>query len=86
LARTSHGRAVQPVRHHSLGEGVVGTAAALSAVIDREGWTLDAVLIGIAGIGLTFGMWWVYFLPPSADVLQRHRDRAPVWATFRCSS
>ena len=46
----------------ALGEGVVGTVAALSAVVDRQGWTLDAVLVGIAGIGLTFGMWWVYYL------------------------
>jgi low temperature requirement protein LtrA len=43
----------------ALGEGVVGTVAALSAVIDRQGWTLDAVLVGIAGMGLTFGMWWL---------------------------
>jgi low temperature requirement protein LtrA len=63
----------------ALGEGVVGTVAALSAVIDRQGWTLDAVLTGIAGMGLTFGMWWVYFLVPSGEILQRHRNRAPVW-------
>src|SRR6266446_3296967 len=62
-----------------LGEGVVGTVAALSAVVDRQGWTLDAVLVGIAGMGLTFGMWWVYYLVPSGEILQRHRDRAPVW-------
>jgi hypothetical protein len=53
--------------------------AALSAVIDRHGWTLDAVLIGIAGMGLTFTMWWVYYLVPSGEILQRHRDRASVW-------
>jgi len=63
----------------ALGEGVVGTVAALSAVVDRQGWTLDAVLVGIAGMGLTFGMWWVYYLVPSGEILQRHRDRAPVW-------
>jgi low temperature requirement protein LtrA len=63
----------------ALGEGVVGTVAALSAVIDRQGWTLDAVLVGTAGMGLTFGMWWVYYLVPSGDILLRHRDRAPVW-------
>src|SRR3984893_14790743 len=63
----------------ALGEGVVGTVAALSAVVDRQGWTLDAVLVGIAGMGLTFGMWWVYYLVPSGDMLRRHRDRAPVW-------
>jgi hypothetical protein len=28
---------------------------------------------------LTFGMSWVYYLVPSGEILQRHRDRAPVW-------
>src|SRR6202023_2357117 len=63
----------------ALGEGVVGTVAALSAVVDRHGWTVDAVLVGIAGMGLTFGMWWVYYLVPSGKLLGRHRDRALVW-------
>lgn len=34
-----------------LSEGVVGTAAALSAVLDRQGWTVNAVVVGIAGMG-----------------------------------
>src|ERR1700736_3076700 len=63
----------------ALGEGVVGTVAALSAVVDRQGWTLDAMLVGIAGMGLTFGMWWLYFLVPSAEILERHRARVLVW-------
>src|SRR6266498_608945 len=65
--------------HGVLAEGVVGTVAALSAVIDRQGWTLAVVLVGIAGMGLTFGMWWVYYLVPSGEILQRHRNRASVW-------
>ena len=69
----------------ALGEGVVGTVAALSAVIGRQGWTLDAALIGIAGMGLTFGMWWVYYLVPSGDVLRRHRDRASIWGYIQMS-
>ncbi len=63
----------------ALGEGVVGTAAALSAVVAEHGWSLDAALVGIAGIGLTFGMWWIYYMLPSAEVLERHRERAFVW-------
>ena len=64
----------------ALGEGVVGTVAALSAVVEQQGWTLDAALVGVAGIGLTFGMWWVYYMLPSAPILHAHRDRAFVWA------
>jgi low temperature requirement protein LtrA len=63
----------------ALGEAVVGTVGALSAVVNRQGWTLDAMLVGVAGTGVTFGMWWVYFLLPSARVLQRNRNRAFVW-------
>jgi low temperature requirement protein LtrA len=63
----------------ALGEGVVGTVAALSAVVEQQGWTLDAALVGFAGTGLTFGMWWIYYMVPAAKVLERHRDRAFVW-------
>ncbi|WP_291748844.1 low temperature requirement protein A [Bauldia sp.] len=63
----------------ALGEGVVGTVAALSAAVGEMGWTLDAILVCVAGTGLTFGMWWAYFLVPSARILNVHRDRAFVW-------
>ena len=63
----------------ALGEGVVGTVAALSAVVEQQGWTLDAALVGLAGTGLTFGLWWVYYMLPSAPILHAHRDRAFVW-------
>src|SRR5690348_11578462 len=33
----------------ALGEGVVGTVATLSAVVEEHGWTLDAALVCIAG-------------------------------------
>jgi low temperature requirement protein LtrA len=63
----------------ALGEGVVGTVAALSAVVEQQGWTLDSALVGIAGTGITFGMWWIYYMVPSAEILEQHRDRAFVW-------
>jgi low temperature requirement protein LtrA len=63
----------------ALGEGVVGTVAALSAVIEQQGWSRDAALVGIAGTGLTFGLWWVYYMLPSAPILHAHRHRAFVW-------
>ena len=60
----------------ALGEGVIGTVASLSAVVSAQGWTVDAVLVAIAGIGLTFGMWWVYFVVPSAHLLHAQRGKA----------
>jgi low temperature requirement protein LtrA len=60
----------------ALGEGVVGTVASLAAVTGEHGWTPDAVILAVAGTGLTFGMWWVYFAVPSADLLHAHRERS----------
>jgi low temperature requirement protein LtrA len=63
----------------ALGEGVVGTVASLNAVLGEQGWTMDAVLVAVAGVGLTFGMWWVYFVVPSAQLLHAHRERSFRW-------
>lgn len=63
----------------ALGKGVVGTVASISAVVEEQGWTMDAALICIAGMGLTFSMWWIYYMIPSAHVLHMHRERSFVW-------
>ncbi len=60
----------------ALGEGVVGTVASLTAVVRQQGWTLGAVLVAVAGTGLTFGMWWVYYVIPASDLLHVHRERS----------
>jgi low temperature requirement protein LtrA len=60
----------------ALGEGVVGTVASLGAVVTEHGWTPDAVILAVAGTGLTFGMWWIYFALPSADLLHAHPERS----------
>ncbi len=59
----------------ALGVGVIGTVASLSAVGDARGWTMNAVLVAVAGTGLTFGMWWVYFGVPASELLHVHRER-----------
>ena len=59
----------------TLGEVIIGTVASLNAVVHgEEGWTIDAVLLTIAGLGLTFGCWWAYFSVPWAEPLVRHRE------------
>jgi low temperature requirement protein LtrA len=63
----------------TLGEGVIGTVASLGAVVEAQGWSLDAALIAVAGTGLTFGLWWMYFTVPAGEVLQVHRERAFPW-------
>jgi low temperature requirement protein LtrA len=61
-----------------LGEGVVGTVASSGGLLggaDGTHWTGNAVAVVIAGVGLTFGMWWVYFATPFGDVLVHRRGR-----------
>ena len=60
----------------ALGEGVVGTVASLTAVVEGHGWTPDAILLAVAGTGLTFGMWWIYFAVPSAELLHAYPERS----------
>ncbi|WP_220700620.1 low temperature requirement protein A [Mycetocola lacteus] len=63
----------------ALGEGLIGTIASVSAVLETQGWTLEAVLLALAGTGLTFALWWAYFVAPSGEVLHHHRERGLLW-------
>ena len=63
----------------TMGEGVFGTVTAVSVLVHERGWTVEAVLIVVAGIGLTFGLWWNYFMIPSGRVLTKFRGRAFAW-------
>ncbi|MBE1875198.1 low temperature requirement protein A [Myceligenerans sp. TRM 65318] len=63
----------------TLGEGVIGTVASLSALVEHQGWTLDAALVAFAGMALTFGLWWTYWITPAAAMLHAHRERSFVW-------
>jgi low temperature requirement protein LtrA len=61
----------------TLGEVILGTVFALNALVHGEtGWSVDAALLAFAGVGLTFGCWWAYFVIPWAEILVRHRERA----------
>ena len=63
----------------ALGEAVFGTVASVAALVEDQGWSLEAALVVFAGVGITFGLWWTYFIMPSGVVLARHRSRGFVW-------
>ena len=63
----------------ALGEGLLGTTAALGALIDETGWTTEAALLGLAGTAMTFGLWWTYFVVPCGDLLHAYRTRVFGW-------
>ena len=64
----------------ALGETLFGTVAAVSAIIETQGWSPEAVLVLAAGVGLSFALWWTYFILPTGTVLQRHRNRVWWWS------
>lgn len=63
----------------ALGEGVIGTVAAVNAVIEQQGWSADAVAIVVAGLAITFALWWIYFQFPTAPLLHARPLRAFPW-------
>jgi low temperature requirement protein LtrA len=63
----------------TLGEGILGTVAAVTALVHAVDWSGEAILVVVAGVGITFGLWWSYFIVPSAHVLTRHRNRKWAW-------
>ncbi|WP_427015728.1 low temperature requirement protein A [Pseudarthrobacter sp. P1] len=46
----------------ALGECLIGTIDTLRAVVSSHGWSLDTAVVGLAGTGLAFGLWWVYLI------------------------
>jgi low temperature requirement protein LtrA len=62
----------------SLGEGMIGTMAGLTALAE-EGLTRDVALLALSGTAMTFGMWWTYFVIPHGDILHARRERSFGW-------
>jgi low temperature requirement protein LtrA len=65
----------------ALGEAILGTVVALGAIVgpEGEGWSVEAAVVGFAGVALTFGMWWIYFVVPCGEILARRRSRSFGW-------
>lgn len=63
----------------TLGEVILGTILAISAVVSEQGWSVEAAFVAFGGTTLAFAMWWAYFSVPWGAVLERHRRRAWAW-------
>ncbi len=63
----------------ALGEVILGSVASISAVVESQGWSLNAVLLAGVGVSLAFGLWWMYFVLPAGDLLARFRSRSWTW-------
>ncbi|ANJ27549.1 low temperature requirement protein A [Agromyces aureus] len=63
----------------TLGEIVLGTILAISAVVQEQGWSTEAAGVALGGTLLVFGLWWSYFTVPSGRLLAAFRSRSYVW-------
>lgn len=63
----------------ALGEIVAGTVAIVAGLSHVSGWSVDSVVVAVAGVAMAFGMWWAYFLLPIGDALARARYRGLLW-------
>jgi low temperature requirement protein LtrA len=61
-----------------LGEGVLAATNAVQGAL-TDGLTAELVVLGLAGLVLLVGLWWVYFLEPAAEGLRRRRRWSFFW-------
>lgn len=60
----------------TFGEVVLGTTTAIDALVSRQGWSLDAAVVAVAGVALAFGLWWCYFALPWGEVLAKRPEKS----------
>lgn len=63
----------------TIGEVIAATTAAVGALTQENGWTVEAVLISASGLLIAAAIWWTYFLVPSRIVLERIPNRTFAW-------
>ncbi|WP_440709814.1 low temperature requirement protein A [Herbiconiux sp. YIM B11900] len=62
-----------------LGESVLASTVGVQNVITAGSSSGEFVLLAACGLALLFGLWWVYFLEPAHDGLERRRSRSFFW-------
>ncbi len=68
----------------ALGEVVLGTTTAVGALVGRQGWSVDAMVVAVAGIALAVGIWWCYFAVPWGSLLAAAPKKGSGSATAIC--
>jgi low temperature requirement protein LtrA len=62
-----------------LGESVLASTVAVQQVVNAGSATGLFVLLAASGLALLFGLWWIYFLEPAHEGLERRRSRSFYW-------
>jgi low temperature requirement protein LtrA len=62
-----------------LGESVLAATIGLKLALDTGGVSWRLIVVALSALVLLFALWWLYFLEPSGDGLEHHRDRSYLW-------
>jgi low temperature requirement protein LtrA len=62
-----------------LGESVLASSVGVQSIVSAGASSGEFVLIAASGLALLFGLWWVYFLEPAHEGLERNRGRSYYW-------
>ena len=62
-----------------LGESVLAATVGVQAIVTAGDASGEFVLLASSGLALLFGIWWVYYLEPAGDGLEKRRRRSFIW-------
>jgi low temperature requirement protein LtrA len=62
-----------------LGECVTAAAVAVQGSVVEGGWNTEVALTFAGALILLFALWWIYYLKPAGDGLERRRDLSFWW-------
>lgn len=62
-----------------LGEGVLAASNGLQSALAVTGGSPALVAVGIAGLVILVGLWWIYFLEPAEEGLTRNKRWSYYW-------
>jgi low temperature requirement protein LtrA len=62
-----------------LGEGVLAASNGLQAALAVAGGSPALVVVGVAGLVILVGLWWIYFLEPAEEGLAHNRRWSFYW-------
>jgi low temperature requirement protein LtrA len=62
-----------------LGESVLAATIGVQTIVTAGAASGEFVLLAASGLALLFGLWWVYYLEPAGEGLQRNRRRSFIW-------
>jgi low temperature requirement protein LtrA len=62
-----------------LGESVLAVSIGVQEVVTAGAGSAPFVLLAASGLGLLFALWWIYFLEPAHEGLERRRSWSYYW-------